>query len=85
MYRSLYLFLDGIQIPDGSVPLTPDQAAILTRLLYESDSDDKNEQLHIVLTSIANASTFLESKSHRSIILSIHCIDYLRCIKVKSI
>ena len=52
---------DGTTIPDGGVPLTPDQAAILTRLLYESNQDE--EQLHHVLTSIANASTYRESKA----------------------
>ncbi len=50
---------DDIKIPDGGVPLTPDQASILTHFLYESNDDE--EQLHHVLTSIANASTFKES------------------------
>lgn len=51
-------------MPDGGVPLTPDQAAILTRLLYESNQDD--EQMHRVLTSIANASTFRESQNEKN-------------------
>ncbi len=48
-----------MKIPDGGVPLTPDQASILTRFLYESNNNE--EQLHHVLISIANASTFKES------------------------
>ena len=52
-------FKDEIKIPDGGVPLTPDQASILTRFLYESDDDE--EKLHRVLISIANASTYKES------------------------
>ncbi|CAF1425782.1 unnamed protein product [Adineta steineri] len=52
--------LNEIQIPDGSVPLTPDQASILTHFLCESNNCE--EQLHLVLTSIANASTFKESQ-----------------------
>jgi len=48
-----------MKIPDGGVPLTPDQASILTHFLYDSYKDQ--EKLHHVLTSIANASTFKES------------------------
>jgi len=52
-------FKDELKIPDGGVPLTPDQASILTHFLYESNNNE--EQLHHVLISIANASTFKES------------------------
>jgi hypothetical protein len=55
----LFIFEDEIKIPDGGVPLTPDQASILTLFLYDSYKDE--EKLHHVLTSIANASAFKES------------------------
>jgi len=59
LYVFKRIFKDDVKIPDGGVPLTPDQASILTHFLYESKNDE--EQLHCVLTSIANASTFKES------------------------
>jgi len=65
--------LNGTPMPDGGVPLTPDQAAILTRLLYESNHDD--EQMHRVLTSIANASTYRESQIN---LANADCITRLR-------
>lgn len=48
-----------MKIPRGSVPLTPDQASILTNYLCESSEDEA--QLHLVLASITNAATFRES------------------------
>ena len=53
------LSVDDMKIPHGSVPLTPDQASILTNYLYESNEDEA--QLHLVLASITNAATFRES------------------------
>ena len=58
---------DELQIPDGGVPLTPDQAAILIRFLCESA--DNEEQLRQALTSIANASTFRESETPLAVIV----------------
>ncbi|CAF1334858.1 unnamed protein product [Rotaria magnacalcarata] len=66
-------FQHGRQIPDGSVPLTPDQASILTHFLCECNNDE--EQLHYVLTSIANASTFKESQIN---LANAGCINHLR-------
>ncbi len=57
--KSNFYFQDEIKIPNGGVPLTPDQASILTTFLYEYHHDE--EQLHRVLRSIANASIFKES------------------------
>ncbi len=59
LYVYIFIFEDEIKIPGGGVPLTPDQASILTHFLYDSYKDQ--EKLHHVLTSIANASTFKES------------------------
>ncbi|CAF1102504.1 unnamed protein product [Rotaria sp. Silwood1] len=67
-------FKDETQIPDGSVPLTPDQASILTRFLYECN-DNEEQQLHSVLTSIDNASTFKESQIN---LANAGCITRLR-------
>ncbi|CAF1074207.1 unnamed protein product [Didymodactylos carnosus] len=47
-----------VQIPGGGVPLSPDQARILTRFLYDADVND----LHKALTNISNAATFRESQ-----------------------
>lgn len=66
-------FSDELQIPDGGVPLTPDQAAILIRFLCESVGNE--EQLHHALTSIANASTFRESQIN---LANAGCITHLR-------
>ncbi len=49
-----------VEIPGGGVPLTPDQAIVLTHFLDENNNDI--ERLHRVLTNIANAATFKESK-----------------------
>ena len=57
-------YIDKIRIPSGSVPLTPDQASILTHFLYESH--DNEEQLHYALKSIANTSVFKESNENSS-------------------
>ncbi|CAF2399766.1 unnamed protein product [Rotaria sp. Silwood2] len=73
-------FLNETPIPDGSVPLTPDQASILTRFLYESN-DDEEQQLHCVLTSIANASTFKESQIN---LANAGCITRLRELLLKT-
>lgn len=55
--------LDDLKIPHGSVPLTPDQASILTNYLIESKEDEA--QLHLVLANITNATTFRESLLER--------------------
>lgn len=47
-------------MPGGNAPLTPDQAIVLTQ--YLDDAHDDIERLHRVLTNIANAATFNESK-----------------------
>lgn len=47
-------------MPGGNLPLTPDQAIVLTRYLDETNDDI--ERLHRVLTNIANAATYKESK-----------------------
>ncbi|CAF1629160.1 unnamed protein product, partial [Adineta ricciae] len=62
-----------IHIPSGSVPLTPDQASILTHFLYESH--DNEEQLHYGLKSIANTSVFKESQIN---LANAGCIARLR-------
>lgn len=49
-----------VDIPGGNAPLTADQAIILTQ--YLDDAHDDIERLHRVLTNIANAATFNESK-----------------------
>ncbi|CAF3944627.1 unnamed protein product [Rotaria sordida] len=72
-------FFNETQIPDGSVPLTPDQASILTRFLYECNDDE--EQLHCVLTSIANASSFKESQIN---LANAGCITRLRDLLLKT-
>jgi hypothetical protein len=50
-----------VDIPGGGAPLSPDQAIVLTRFLDENNIDIA--RLHRVLTNIANAATFNESKS----------------------
>jgi hypothetical protein len=49
-----------VDIPGGGAPLSPEQATILTRFLYESLNNE--DLLHRALTSIANAATFKESQ-----------------------
>ncbi|UJR14018.1 hypothetical protein I4U23_001017 [Adineta vaga] len=71
--------LDEIQIPSGSVPLTPDQASILTHFLYETQNNE--EQLHQVLTSIANSSAFKESQIN---LANAGCIIRLRELLLKT-
>ncbi|CAF1636504.1 unnamed protein product, partial [Adineta ricciae] len=62
-----------IHIPSGSVPLTLDQASILTHFL--SESHDNEEQLHYALKSIANTSVFKESQIN---LANAGCITRLR-------
>ena len=49
-----------VDIPGGGL-LSPDQAIVLTRFLDENNIDIA--RLHRVLTNIANAGTYNESKS----------------------
>lgn len=58
------LFKEGatveVDIPGGFIPLTDDQAIVLIRFLDETHDDV--ERLHRILTNIANAAAFKESK-----------------------
>ncbi|UJR33167.1 hypothetical protein I4U23_020623 [Adineta vaga] len=62
-----------VNIPGGGVPLTPDQAIILTQFLDESDIDI--ERLNRILTNIANAATFSENQVN---LTNAGCIERLR-------
>ena len=49
-----------MNIPGGGAALTPEQAIVLVRFLDEINGDI--ERLNRILTNIANAATFTESK-----------------------
>ena len=49
-----------VNIPGGGAALTPEQAIVLVRFLDEINGDI--DRLNRILTNIANAATFTESK-----------------------
>ncbi|CAM2710015.1 unnamed protein product [Rotaria socialis] len=68
-------FQSDVDIPGGCIPLTAEQAFVLTQFLDTTNND--TERLHRILTNIANSATFTESQVN---LANAGCIGRLRDI-----
>ncbi|CAM4832757.1 unnamed protein product [Rotaria magnacalcarata] len=65
----------AVDIPGGCIPLTPEQAFVLTQFLDTTNND--TERLHRILTNMANSATFTESQVN---LANAGCIGRIRDI-----